>query len=80
VLLPAFAVGRAQALLLVLQRLKAAGAIPAQLPVFVDSPMAVQATDAVPQTPPAAAPAGAREARALADGVRMVADARSRCG
>jgi len=44
VLLPAFAVGRAQALLLVVQRLKARGEIPAHLPVFVDSPMAVQAT------------------------------------
>jgi metallo-beta-lactamase family protein len=33
VLLPSFAVGRAQALLLVLQRLKAAGEIPENLPV-----------------------------------------------
>ncbi len=45
VLLPSFAVGRAQALLLVLQRLKAAGEIPADLPVFVDSPMATAATE-----------------------------------
>ena len=45
VLLPSFAVGRAQALLLVLQRLKAAGAIPRDLPVFLDSPMATQATE-----------------------------------
>ncbi len=45
VLLPSFAVGRAQALLLVLQRLKAAGEIPASLPLFLDSPMAVQATE-----------------------------------
>jgi len=44
VLLPSFAVGRAQALLLVLQRLKAAGEIPADLPVFLDSPMAAAAT------------------------------------
>jgi metallo-beta-lactamase family protein len=44
VLMPAFAVGRAQALLLVLQRLKRSGAIPAQLPIFLDSPMAEQAT------------------------------------
>ena len=44
VLLPAFAVGRAQALLVVIQRLKARGDIPAHLPVFVDSPMAVEAT------------------------------------
>ncbi|HEY6512657.1 MAG TPA: MBL fold metallo-hydrolase [Burkholderiaceae bacterium] len=44
VLLPSFAVGRAQALLLLLQRLRAAGEIPLRLPIFVDSPMAVQAT------------------------------------
>jgi metallo-beta-lactamase family protein len=44
VLMPSFAVGRAQALLLVLQRLKAAGKLPHGLPVFLDSPMATQAT------------------------------------
>ena len=44
VLLPTFAVGRAQALLVVLQRLRARGEIPAHLPVFLDSPMAVEAT------------------------------------
>lgn len=44
VLLPAFAVGRAQALLLVIQRLKARGEIPRHLPVFLDSPMAIEAT------------------------------------
>ncbi|MBQ0931627.1 MBL fold metallo-hydrolase RNA specificity domain-containing protein [Ideonella alba] len=45
VLLPAFAVGRAQALLLALQRLKSHGEIPARLPVFLDSPMAIEATE-----------------------------------
>ncbi|MDH4062159.1 MAG: MBL fold metallo-hydrolase [Aquincola sp.] len=45
VLLPSFAVGRAQALLLVLQRLKRAGDIPPSLPIFLDSPMAIAATD-----------------------------------
>jgi metallo-beta-lactamase family protein len=44
VLLPAFAVGRAQALLLVLQRLKRSGEIPGSLPFYLDSPMAEQAT------------------------------------
>ena len=44
VLLPSFAVGRAQALLLVLQRLKAAGEIPEDMPIFLDSPMATTAT------------------------------------
>lgn len=43
VLMPSFAVGRAQALLLCLVRLKKAGAIP-DLPVFLDSPMATKAT------------------------------------
>ncbi|MDO9074872.1 MAG: MBL fold metallo-hydrolase [Rubrivivax sp.] len=71
VLMPSFAVGRAQALLLVLQRLKAAGAIPSKLPVFLDSPMAVEATALyrqfgsllrVPQ----------REVQTLCDGVRLV--------
>ncbi len=44
VLLPSFAVGRAQALLLVLQRLKSAGEINADMPIFLDSPMATSAT------------------------------------
>ena len=71
VLLPAFAVGRAQALLLVLQRLKRAGEIPAQLPIFLDSPMAVQATALYQRhhdllrVPP-------EELRHLTDGVRLV--------
>ncbi|QPF74401.1 MBL fold metallo-hydrolase [Roseateles sp. DAIF2] len=45
VLLPSFAVGRAQALLLVLQRLRAAGELPHHLPILLDSPMAAQATE-----------------------------------
>ena len=74
VLLPSFAVGRAQALLLVLQRLKAAGEIPAQLPIYLDSPMAIEATALytrhrrllrVPQ----------REIAGLTEGVRMVVTA-----
>lgn len=44
VLLPTFAVGRAQTLLLVLQRLRAAGDIPVDLPIYLDSPMAQEAT------------------------------------
>jgi metallo-beta-lactamase family protein len=71
VLLPAFAVGRAQALLLVLQRLRRSGAIAAGIPIFVDSPMAVEATALyrnqgnLLRVPP-------RELRTLTDGVRMV--------
>jgi metallo-beta-lactamase family protein len=75
VLLPAFAVGRAQALMLVLQRLKAAGAIPAELPVYLDSPMAVQAT-ALYHKHRRLLRVDAREAEHLADGVHMVGDAR----
>ncbi len=71
VLLPAFAVGRAQALLLVLQRLKAAGEIPVDLPVFLDSPMAIAAT-ALYRRHARALRIPAREAQALMDGVRAV--------
>jgi metallo-beta-lactamase family protein len=45
VLLPSFAVGRAQALLLVLQRLRNAGELPLDVPIWLDSPMAEQATE-----------------------------------
>lgn len=44
VVIPAFAVGRAQLLLFHIQRLKEAGRIP-DLPVFLDSPMAVSAAE-----------------------------------
>jgi metallo-beta-lactamase family protein len=71
VLLPAFAVGRAQALLLVLQRLKRSGAIPAELPVFLDSPMAIEAT-ALYRQHAKLLRVPAHEMRGLADGVRMV--------
>ncbi len=43
VLIPSFAIGRAQTLMLALARLKARGEIP-DLPVFLDSPMAIDAT------------------------------------
>ena len=76
VLMPAFAVGRAQALLLVLQRLKAAGEIPADLPVYLDSPMAVQAT-ALYHKHRRLLRVGAREAEHLSDGVHMVGDAQA---
>jgi metallo-beta-lactamase family protein len=44
VLVPTFAVGRAQLLLLLIARLKRAGEIP-DLPVYLDSPMAIDATE-----------------------------------
>jgi metallo-beta-lactamase family protein len=43
IVIPAFAVGRTQALLLLISRLKASLAIP-DVPLFVDSPMAIDAT------------------------------------
>lgn len=45
VVIPSFAVGRAQSLLFHMARLKAAGRLPQLLPVFLDSPMAINATD-----------------------------------
>ncbi|HZQ39165.1 MAG TPA: MBL fold metallo-hydrolase, partial [Rhizomicrobium sp.] len=45
VIIPAFAVGRAQSLLYHIARLKQSGKLPALLPVFLDSPMAIDATD-----------------------------------
>jgi metallo-beta-lactamase family protein len=72
VLLPAFAVGRAQALMLVLQRLKAAGAIPVELPVYLDSPMAIEAT-ALYRKHRRLLRIAPREAEGLGDGVHMVA-------
>jgi metallo-beta-lactamase family protein len=45
VIVPAFAVGRSQGLLYRLHLLKAAGAIPAALPIYLDSPMATDVTD-----------------------------------
>ena len=71
VLLPSFAVGRAQALMLVLQRLKAAGEIPQDTPVFLDSPMATTAT-AVYQKHRRLLRLSPREANTLCDGVTVV--------
>ena len=71
VLLPSFAVGRAQTLLLLLQRLRRMGEIPAALPIFLDSPMAIEATALYTRhrrllrVPP-------REIVNLTDGVRLV--------
>lgn len=44
IIIPAFAVGRTQSLLLALYRLREQGAIPQHLPVVLDSPMGVDAT------------------------------------
>jgi metallo-beta-lactamase family protein len=45
VIIPAFAVGRAQRLLYHISRLRQSGKLPALLPIFLDSPMAIDATD-----------------------------------
>jgi metallo-beta-lactamase family protein len=71
VLLPSFAVGRAQALLLVLQRLKAAAEIPADMPVYLDSPMTTAAT-ALYLRHRRLLRIPASEATTLADGVTVV--------
>ncbi len=71
VLLPAFAVGRTQALLLLLQRLRRAGEIPKELPLVVDSPMAVQAT-ALYRRHARLLRNPAREIAGLVDDVRLV--------
>ena len=45
VVIPAFAVGRAQAIMFYIHKLKTEGRIPSSLPVFLDSPMAISASD-----------------------------------
>jgi metallo-beta-lactamase family protein len=70
VLLPSFAIGRAQALLLVLQRLKRAGDIPPSLPIFLDSPMAIAATEVTLRHRKLLRLAK-REIESLTDGVRF---------
>jgi metallo-beta-lactamase family protein len=45
IIVPAFAVGRAQMLLYHLGRLKAAGRLPPHLPIYLNSPMAIDATE-----------------------------------
>ena len=45
VVVPAFAVGRAQAVIFHIGQLKAKGRLPKLLPVFLDSPMAIDATE-----------------------------------
>jgi metallo-beta-lactamase family protein len=74
VLLPTFAVGRAQALLVLLQRLKAAGEIPERVPVYLDSPMAIEATELYRRHRRLLA-LRPGEAQRMADGVRMVTTA-----
>jgi metallo-beta-lactamase family protein len=52
-LIPAFAVGRTQHLMFLLRALRAAGTIPSDVPIFVDSPMAIEANRIVMRHPEA---------------------------
>jgi metallo-beta-lactamase family protein len=71
VLLPSFAVGRAQALLLLLQRLRHAGELPLDVQIWLDSPMAEQATELTLKHARLLR-ISANEARGLTDHVRYV--------
>lgn len=51
VIIPAFAVGRTQELLYTLHLLAAEGRLPADMPVFVDSPLAIKATEIFRRNP-----------------------------
>ena len=69
--LPSFAVGRAQALLLCRQRLRRDGDIPSEVPIFLDSPMATQATTLY-QKHRKLLRAAPREKGGLCDGVTII--------
>jgi metallo-beta-lactamase family protein len=72
VLIPTFAVGRAQALMLVMQRLRQSGEIPRDLPIVLDSPMAQEAT-LIYHRHRRLLKLSAAEERTLCEGVRAVA-------
>lgn len=69
ILVPAFAVDRTQELLWMLRRLEEAGSVPA-LPVYIDSPMAIEVTEIYRRHPE---DYDAEMARALASGDRPLA-------
>ena len=52
-MIPAFAVGRTQHLMFLLRELRADGTIPRDVPIFVDSPMAIEASRIVMRHPEA---------------------------
>ena len=52
-LIPAFAVGRTQHVMFLLQELRAKGTVPEDVPIFVDSPMAIEANRIVMRHPEA---------------------------
>lgn len=71
IIVPAFAVGRAQSLIYHLNRLRSAGRLPAGLPVYLDSPMAIDATDLF-RRHSADQKLRPEELRTLADGIEYV--------
>ena len=77
VLMPAFAVGRTQVLLLHLHRLKLARRIP-DLPIYLDSPMAMDATDIFDEHPQdhRLTPAEVRAAFSVARYVRTIEESK----
>lgn len=78
VLIPAFAVGRAQQLLHLCWKLRKAGKI-ASLPIYLDSPMAVDATDIFQRHPDEhrLSSSDCRKAMAVATYIREVEDSRA---
>jgi metallo-beta-lactamase family protein len=74
VIIPAFAVGRAQSMLFHLQNLKAAKRFPATVPIFLDSPMAIDASDIFCANM-SDHKLSAAKCRAFQEGVRYVRDA-----
>ena len=75
VLIPAFAVGRTQHLMFLLRALRADGTIPSDVPIFVDSPMAMEANRIVMRHPEAQ-DAEMREANANGGDVLGMRDVR----
>lgn len=51
IIIPAFSVGRAQSLVHYIHKLKSEGTIPAHIPVYLDSPMAISATEILKRYP-----------------------------
>jgi len=74
VIIPAFAMGRAQSILYYLQRLRKQGRLPSALPIFLDSPMAIDASDIFCANL-ADHKLSSAQCRAFQDGVRYVRDA-----
>ncbi len=75
-LIPAFAVGRTQHLMFLLRALRADGTIPSDVPIYVDSPMAIEANRIVKRHPEAH---DAEMRTANADGIDLIGMGDVRC-